>query len=81
MKITFDNEKERTQFSNWLKEVQGYVQEVEMAANNPGLFVKFVDNEVVDDEQRRTDHLKTNVRKLWYRIYDITDSMFEVKGS
>ena len=70
MKIIFESEEDKTKFHNWWYECQGYVQQIEMCVHNSTIL----------DEHKRNDKLSKNTRQLWYRIYDIDESLYEIKS-
>lgn len=68
MKIIFESEEDKIKFHNWLREVQTYVAQIHCARDGFPLFT--------DEEQKEV--LNKNINPLWYRIYDLHESMYKV---
>lgn len=67
MKIIFESDFDKIKFHNWLKEIQTYASEINVVIHNPHLYKN--DYNVV---------LNTNSNNLWYRVFDISESMYKV---
>lgn len=68
MKIIFESEVDKIKFHNWLREVQNYVAEIHCSRDVDDLF---------SEEEKKEIFIK-NINPLWYRIYDIHESMYKV---